>query len=241
MNQILIYGATGGIGFALAQKLAATGAKLHLVGRHADRLQEAAHSLNARFTVGDVLEPATFVRVMDDIEAAPLTGLVYAVGSITLKPIARLTDADVLNDFTLNAQGAFRAVQAAVPRLKEAGAASVVLFSSVAVTQGFTAHASISMAKGAVEGLVRALATELAPHIRVNAVAPSLTDTPLASALTSNATMANAIAQLHALQRLGTPADIANAAAFLLGEESAWMTGQILHIDGGRSRLRTKG
>jgi NAD(P)-dependent dehydrogenase (short-subunit alcohol dehydrogenase family) len=146
-----------------------------------------------------------------------------------------LTTADFNRDFRLNALGAALAVQAALPALKAApGTSSIVMFSTVAVTQGFAAHASVSMAKGAVEGLTRALAAELSPKIRVNAIAPSLTDTPLASGLTSNAQMA-------ASQRLGQPGDIANIAAFLISNQADWITGQVIGVDGGRSRLRVKG
>ena len=120
------------------------------------------------------------------------------------------------------------------------GRGSVVLFSTVAVQQGFPNHSIIAAAKGAVEGLTRALAAELAPHVRVNAVAPSLTRTPLAAALTQNEPMAKAIAAMHALPRLGEPEDMAACAAFLLSPDSGWVTGQIIGVDGGRSTLRTK-
>lgn len=174
--------------------------------------------------------------------AGPLvSGLAYCVGSINLKPVSRITDEDIERDFRLNAFGAFRAVQAALPALKASGDAAIVLFSTVAVQQGFASHVSIAMAKGAVEGLMLSLAAELAPKIRVNCIAPSLTRTPLASALTSNEQMANAIAALHPLQRLGEADDVAAAAAFLLSADSAWITGQVIGVDGGRSSLRTKG
>ncbi|MBD8903708.1 short-chain dehydrogenase, partial [Methylobacterium bullatum] len=117
----------------------------------------------------------------------------------------------------------------------------VVLFSTVAVAQGFAAHASVAMAKGAVEGLALSLAAELSPHIRINVVAPSLTRTPLAAAITSNETLASGIASMHALQRLGTPEDIGALAAFLVSAEAGWITGQVIGADGGRSTLRTKG
>ena len=153
-----------------------------------------------------------------------------------------MNDDDFLNDFKLNALGAAKAVQAALPALKASeGTSSVVLFSTVAVAQGFAAHASIAMAKGAVEGLTLSLAAELSPKIRVNAIAPSLTRTPLAEQLTANEQMTTAISSMHALQRLGEPQDIANLAAFLISEQSNWITGQIIGVDGGRSTLRTKG
>jgi len=138
--------------------------------------------------------------------------------------------------------GAALAIQAALPALKKSmGIASVVLFSSVAARQGFTFHASMGMAKGAVDGLTLSLAAELAPKVRVNAIAPSLTRTPLARSILSNEPMAAAVAGLHALERLGTPEDIAALSAFLLSPEADWITGQIIGVDGGRSTLRTKG
>lgn len=239
MARVLIWGATGGIGGAVARALAAEGRALHLVGRDTDRLAALATELGAPCTVADVEQDDSFARVAQ--EAGPtLSGLVYAVGSINLRPLARLTSADFRRDFRLNAEGAALAIQSTLPALK-AGGASVVLFSSVAVGQGFAAHASISMAKGAVEGLTRALAAELAPKIRVNAVAPSLTDTRLAQGLTGNPQMASAIAQLHPLPRLGRAEDSAHLAAFLLSDRADWITGQVIGVDGGRGRLRPKG
>jgi len=214
---------------------------VHLVGRISEKLAALAEELQGSFAVADVLDRG---QVESAVQRAgsEIAGLAYAVGSITLKPFARLNDEDALRDYQLNALGAFRALQAALPALRAGNdPSSVVLFSSVAVTQGFPAHATIGMAKGAVEGLTLSLAAELAPRIRVNCVAPSLTRTPLAQALTSSEQMATAIAGLHALQRLGEPDDVAGLAAFLLSNEASWMTGQIIGVDGGRSTLRSKG
>jgi len=214
---------------------------VHLVGRISEKLAALAEELQGSFAVADVLDRG---QVESAVQRAgsEIAGLAYAVGSITLKPFARLNDEDALRDYQLNALGAFRALQAALPALRAGNdPSSVVLFSSVAVTQGFPAHATIGMAKGAVEGLTLSLAAELAPRIRVNCVAPSLTRTPLAQALTSSEQMATAIAGLHALQRLGEPDDVAGLAAFLLSSEASWMTGQIIGVDGGRSTLRSKG
>jgi NAD(P)-dependent dehydrogenase (short-subunit alcohol dehydrogenase family) len=239
-KNFIIFGGSGGIGSALARRVAARGDLVHLVGRNADRLSALAAELGGTCAVADVLDRAQ-VEAAVMAAGAEVSGLAYAVGSITLKPLARLTDEDALRDFQLNALGAFRAIQAALPALKASEDASILLFSSVAVAQGFPAHATIGMAKGAVEGLTLSLAAELAPRIRVNCVAPSLTKTPLASALTSNEQMATAIAGLHALQRLGEADDVAGLGAFLLSADAAWMTGQIIGVDGGRSTLRAKG
>jgi NAD(P)-dependent dehydrogenase (short-subunit alcohol dehydrogenase family) len=240
-KRFVILGGTGGIGSALARKLAARGDHVHLVGRISEKLAALAEELQGSFAVADVLDRGQVESAVQ--RAGPeIAGLAYAVGSITLKPFARLNDEDALRDYQLNALGAFRALQAALPALRAGNdPSSVVLFSSVAVTQGFPAHATIGMAKGAVEGLTLSLAAELAPRIRVNCVAPSLTRTPLAQALTSSEQMATAIAGLHALQRLGEPDDVAGLAAFLLSSDASWMTGQIIGVDGGRSTLRSKG
>ena len=241
-GKVLIYGGSGGIGSAIARRLHERGAPVHLVARASARLDTVAAETGASITVGDVLtDDGVFARAASDA-GSPLAGLVYAIGSIDLKPFPRLNADAFLADFRLNALGAAQAVQAALPALRafEAGA-SVVMFSTVAVAQGFTGHSSVAMAKGAVEGLVRALAAELSPGVRVNAVAPSLTRTPLAAGLTANEQMAQAIAQMHAIPRLGTPEDIAALAAFLLSPEAGWITGQVMGVDGGRSTVRTKG
>ncbi len=241
MFKHIIIGTTG-IGAAIARKLKEQGAELHLVSRNAVTLAALAQELGASHAVADVMLP-------DQLEAAvkaagpEIDGLSYAVGTINLKPVGRLTDQDALRDFEINALGAFRAVKAALPALKASSLAtsSVLLFSTVAVAQGFASHASVAMAKGAVEGLTLSLAAELAPKVRVNCIAPSLTRTPLASFITSNETTSNAIAALHPLQRLGEAEDIAALGALLLSSASSWITGQIIGVDGGRSSLRTKG
>ncbi len=243
--KILIYGATGGIGAASARMLAAQGASLHLVGRKADELAALAAETGASMTLVDLEEAGAFQRAAEEAAAegdGAIAGLVFAVGTINLKPLGRLSRADFERDFLVNALWAAEAVQAALPGMvKHAPGASVVLFSSVAVAQGFAAHASIGMAKGAVEGLTRSLAAELAPKVRVNCVAPSLTRTPLAGKLLSNPQMADAIAAMHPMARLGTPEDVAAVVALLAGPQSGWITGQVMAVDGGRSSLRNKG
>lgn len=236
-QKVLIYGSTGGIGSTLSRLLHARGYDLHLVGRDESKLSALAAELGCGATSGDVTDNDLFRRVTQDA-GDMLNGLVYAVGTINLRSLARFTEEDFMHDFRLNALGAVLAVQAALPALKKSpGRASIVLFSSVAVTQGFTFHASVSMAKGAVHGLTVALAAELAPKVRVNAIAPSLTRTPLADGIIKNEQMAANLAASHPLKRLGTPEDISSMAAFLLSSDADWITGQIFGVDGGRSNL----
>jgi len=239
-KKYLIYGATGGIGSATARLLAARGHQLHLVGRNPDALGLIAAELNATYSTGDVLDE-TFLQRSVAEAGESIDGLIYAVGSITLKALPRLSRADFIRDYELNAVSAALSVQAALPALKKSGHGAVLFFSSIAATQGFGMHASIAMAKGAISSLTLSLAAELAPHIRVNAIAPSLTQTPLSKSLWQNDTMAQSIASLHPIPRLGHVQDLASLAAFLVSEEASWITGQIIGVDGGRSTLRVKG
>jgi NAD(P)-dependent dehydrogenase (short-subunit alcohol dehydrogenase family) len=239
-TKVLIYGGSGGIGTAIARRLQGRGVAVHITGRDEVKLKAVAAQTGASFTVADVERQESFARVAA-AAGSPLAGFIFAVGTINLKPLGRLTAADFERDFRVNAEGAALAVQASLPALQQyEGVASVVLFSTVAVAQGFPAHASIAMAKGAVEGLTRALAAELAPKVRVNAIAPSLTNTPLAKALTANAQMTKVIAGMHAIPRLGEADDSASLAAFLVSDEAGWITGQVIGVDGGRSTLRIK-
>lgn len=237
----IVIGATGGVGSALCRRLSAAGHTIHAIGRDGAKLAALAAETGGTHAVADVTDRSALDAAIKAAGPA-VAGLAYCVGTITLKPVTRITDEDVERDVRLNVLGALHAVQAALPQMKaNPTPASVVLFSTVAVQQGFANHASIGIAKGAVEGLMLSLAAELAPKVRVNCVAPSLTRTPLAAALTSSEQMATAIAGLHALQRLGEADDVAAAAGFLLSPDSSWITGQVIGVDGGRSMLRTKG
>lgn len=239
-RKVLIYGGSGGIGFATGRILRTRGFDLHLVGRSEEELAARAAELGSSYTAGDVTDSELFARVAQEA-GDTLDGLVYAVGTINIRGFLRLTEADFLNDLKVNAIGAALAVQASLPALKKSsGVASVVLFSSVAALQGFSLHGSMGMAKGAISGLTLSLAAELAPKVRVNAIAPSITRTRMAEAMLASEAMATAIAGLHAMQRLGTADDIAALAAFLLSRDADWITGQIISVDGGRSTLRTK-
>lgn len=235
----VVIGGTGGIGSALARRLRARGAAVHLVARDPARTAALAAEIGATSAVADVRDAealsAAVAAAGDAIE-----GLVHAVGTIRLQPLAKTSDELILDDFRINAASAVVAVRAALAGLKQAKGA-VVLFSSIAAGQGFAGHVSIAMAKGAVEALTRTLAAELSPDVRVNAIAPSLTRTPLAAGIVGAPALAKAIAELHPLRRLGEAEDIAAAADFLLSDGAGWITGQVIGVDGGRSTLRVKG
>lgn len=242
-HPIFILGGSGGVGSSLARILSARGASLHLFGRDEKRLAAVAEEVGgAETTPVDVRDGPGLTEAIRSA-AEPLdaiAGLAYCVGSIDLKPLKRATEEDFLSAFRLNALGAALAVQAAEPALRK-GNGAVVFFSTIAAKFGFANHAVTAAAKGAVEGLTRSLAADLAPAVRVNCIAPSLLNTPLARPLTSNETMAESIARLHPLPRLGEAEDAAALAAFLLGPDSAWISGQVIALDGGRSTVRIKG
>jgi NAD(P)-dependent dehydrogenase (short-subunit alcohol dehydrogenase family) len=230
---IVIVGATGAIGSATARLCRQQGHAVHLVGRNPEQLAALAAELEATHAVADVMDEDA-LRTAVAAGGEGVSGLVYAVGSIDLKPARRATRAEAVDVFTRNALGALTAVQAVLEPLK-ANRGGVVLFSTVAVGRGFANHSLIAMAKGAVEGLVTSLAAELAPQVRVNAVAPSLTESKIASGLLANEKIREALAAAHPLGRIGTPQDSAAAALYLLG--AGWVTGQVLHVDGGRSTV----
>lgn len=227
----MIIGASSGIGKSLSE----------LLNKEGDRVYGTYHT-----NVSEDKERLSFhhLNVLDDqpdlsFIPAKLDGLVYCPGSIQLRPFPRIKPDSFLNDYHLQVVGAVKIIQAALPALKASDSASVVLFSTVAVQNGFNFHSQIAASKGAIEGLTRALAAEFAPKIRVNAIAPSLTDTPLASSLLSSDAKRESNADRHPLKRIGTTGDMAQMAYFLLSERSGWITGQVQHVDGGISVLRT--
>ena len=237
----IIIGGTGGVGRALAKRLraAAPGATLYITSRSAERAAEAAAPLAAVPLALRAQEPDSInAALAAATQGGTLSGLAYCVGSILLKPLARITPQEMLETYALNVVGAALCVQAAAPALA-VGRGSVVLFSSVAARQGFPMHSAIGSAKAAVEGLTRSLAAELAPNARVNCIAPGLTETNMAAPIIGNAKMREAIAALHPLPRLGQPDEVAALAAFLLGPDAGWITGEVFGIDGGRASLRT--
>ena len=234
-NKILIYGGSGGVGSALAKKLVTSGNDVHLAGKNEETLTALAEELGCGFTIGNVSDGSFFSKAAAEA-GDDVSSVVYAIGTINLKSISRLTTDDFLNDYSVNVIGAFHSVKASVNSLKT-NKGSVLFYSSVAAQIGFPMHASIGGAKGAIDGLTLSLAAELSPFVRVNAIAPSLTDTPLASRVLANDTVKETIGKMHPLKRLGTPEDIANLSAYLLSNEASWVTGQIFGLDGGRSGI----
>ncbi|MFT6502186.1 MAG: NAD(P)-dependent dehydrogenase (short-subunit alcohol dehydrogenase family) [Crocinitomicaceae bacterium] len=232
MKKYLIIGASSGIGKALAKELLNQGN--HVIGTYNNNTIEHTNSN---------LEPVHFDVMAEDLNfdfiPDELDGLIYCPGAIKLLPFKRLKSEDILSDFQLQVAGAVSVIQNCLPALRNGVDPSIVLFSTVAVQSGFNFHTQVSMSKGAIEGLTKALAAELAPTIRVNAIAPGLTDTPLASKLLNTSEKKEANAQKHPMKRIGEPEDLANMAAFLLSEKSSWITGQIIHVDGGMSTINT--
>ena len=230
MKTYIIIGASSGIGLQLAKTLAEKGDTV--IGTYNSRPLENSdnityHPLNV--TAAE-LDLSFFPEVID--------GIIYCPGSINLKPFGRIKAEDFLSDFNLQVGGLIKVLQYAFPALKKSDHAAVVVFSTVAVQLGLPFHSQVSASKGAIEGLTKALSAEWAPSIRVNCIAPSLTDTPLAANLLNTDEKKAANALRHPLKKIGTASDIANMAAFLLSENAAWITGQIIHVDGGMSTVK---
>ncbi|OEY72003.1 SDR family NAD(P)-dependent oxidoreductase [Salegentibacter salarius] len=226
-KNILLIGGSTGIGLEIANQLVKEN-NVIVASRNKGELNDDIKHLEF-----DVLK--------DNIEDLDLPekihGLVYCPGSINLKPFKMLKHKDFEEEMNLNFLSLIKVVQGVMPKLKEAENASLVFFSTVAVKVGMPFHTSVSAAKGAIEGFAKSLAAEYAPTLRVNVIAPSLTDTPLAEKLLSNDSKKEKMSERHPLKRVGNAKDIANAATFLLSDENSWITGQIIGVDGGLSTL----
>ncbi|MES2479567.1 MAG: SDR family oxidoreductase [Bacteroidota bacterium] len=229
MKNILIIGASSGIGSATAEILSEDCVVYGTYNNHA--IESTGNSNFHHLNVLDSNLDLTFLPEQID-------GLVYCPGAISLKPFARIKAEEFLTDYQLQVLGAIKVIQTVLPKLKLSEQASIVLFSTVAVQAGFNFHSIVSSSKGAIEGLTRALSAELAPKIRVNCIAPSITDTPLAATLLNTPEKTEANVLRHPLKKIGKAVDIAHAVAFLLSKQSSWMTGQILKIDGGISVIK---
>ena len=229
MKNYFIVGASSGIGKSLANQLASDGNQVF--GTYFNHEQSASENLE--YHQLDVTSPIELDFLPESID-----GVVYCPGSINLMPFKRIKIEEFAEDYNLQVLGAIRVIQAILPKLKNADSPSIVLFSTVAVQSGFNFHSQVSSSKGAIEGLTRALAAEFAPKIRVNAIAPSITNTPLAEKLLNSDQKIEANNQRHAMGRVGTPEDIAQTASFLLSEDASWITGQIMHVDGGMSSVK---
>ncbi len=231
MANYLIIGASSGVGKALAWQLANAGNNVfgtyYKNEIHSDKPLIQFNHLN-------VLDETIALDFLPET----IAGIIYCPGSINLRPFERIKPADFTNDYNLQVVGAIKVIQSVISKLKNSENAAIVFFSTVAVQTGLPYHSQVSASKGAIEGLTKALAAEYAPKIRVNCIAPSLTDTPLAASLLNSEQKKETNAQRHPLKRIGTTDDIVNMAEFLLSTKASWITGQIMHVDGGISTLK---
>ena len=235
-DKYLVFGATGAIGSSLATQLKESSHDVHLIARNEDEVKVIAEELSCSYSVADVLEENFMDKVKADTSDFDVKGVAYCVGSIDLKPLKRVSESDLHNCMKLNLYSAIEVIKGFQEELKKSSG-SIVLFSSVAAQKGFTNHTIIATAKAAIEGLTVTLAAEFAPNIRVNCIAPSLTSSKIAQSMLKNPIVAEALAKAHPLKRVGEGKDSAALAKFLLTEESSWVTGQVIGVDGGRSSL----
>ena len=235
-KKYLIFGATGSIGSSLAKQMHKEKQDCHLIGRNEEELKEIANELNYSYSVCDVLKLNFADKLFKDLVETDVLGIAYCVGSIDLKPLRATRAKDFVSSYVLNLVAATDIIRTFQDNLKR-NSGSIVMFSTVAAKKGFSNHSIISPAKAAVEGLTVALAAELAPHTRVNCIAPSLTKSKMSGFLLQNLKSIDSISKLHPLKRIGEGVDAANLAKFLLSKNSSWITGQIIGVDGGRATI----
>ena len=233
-EKYLIVGATGSIGSSLATQLYESGKEVHLVGRDENQTKSLSEKLNSEYSIVDVLDDGFVDKIKANID--DVKGIAYCVGSIDLKPLKSASESDFNKCMKLNLYSAIDLIKGYQDSLKKNNG-SIVLFSTVAAQRGFANHSIIASAKAAVEGLTVSLAAEFAPNIRVNCVALSLTNSKIAQPLLKNSALAQGIAKAHPLKRIGEGKDGAALAKFLVTDESSWVTGQVIAVDGGRSKL----
>jgi NAD(P)-dependent dehydrogenase (short-subunit alcohol dehydrogenase family) len=236
MQKYLIFGATGSVGSNLAKQLSQANKEIHLIGRNAIELEKLSLELGCDYTILDILSDDIYENLKKIFENIDLAGIAYCIGSIDLKPLEKTNKEDFQKCLKLNFFPIVEVIKVFQGNLKK-NKGSIVLFSTVAVQRGFTNHSIIASVKGAIEGLTVSLAAEFAPNIKVNCIAPSLTNSKLAEPILKNKIVAEGIAKAHPLKRIGEGKDTAAMAKFLLTEESSWITGQIIGVDGGRSTL----
>lgn len=232
MKNILLIGGSYGIGLAIAKELA--GANTVYI---ASRTAEGLENLNVTHIPYDASTDSLDTSLLPSV----IDGLVYCPGSINLRPFKGLKIETFESDMQINFFSMVKVIQSIIPQLSASNQSSIVLFSSVAASMGMPFHTSVSAAKGAIEGFAKALAAEYAPKIRVNVVAPSLTDTPLASKFLNSDEKKEKSASRNPMKKVGTSEDIAQMAGFLLSDKSNWISGQVFHVDGGLSTLLVNG
>ena len=235
-GKILIFGATGAVGSSLAKLLNGNSNEIHLIGKNETEVSRLSEETGGSFSVADVTDPSFIEKIDSDLKNIDIAGIAYCVGSIDLKPINLVTKKDYLKSLELNLFPIVEIIKKYKENLKK-NKASIVVFSTVAVKQGFANHSIISPVKASLEGLTVSLAAELAPNIRINCIAPSLSNSKMAGKILGNTKIAEGIAKQHPLKRLGEGKDSASLAKFLLSNESSWITGQIIGVDGGRSNV----
>lgn len=242
-DSVVIFGASGGIGAALAQQLAAVGSRLTLVARQEARLATLATGLQSDFQVADTTDPAAVEACVAAVveKTGRLDGVVNCVGSLLLKPAHLTTDADWAAALAANLTSSFYILRAAARQMMSQGGGSIVLLSSAVASRGMINHEAIAAAKAGVAGLAQsAAATYARYHVRVNCVAPGLTRTPLTDPLTRTESALKVSAALHPLGRIGEPAEVASAIRWFLDPQQAWVTGQVLAVDGGLSSVQSR-